>query len=465
MLRDVVGIGVLFILPRSARHRERIVDSYGKLYHLSKWKSATKGLTLAVLLAPALGYAQSSTTLIQPAIIPDYDRDRNISVTERPHPDFDPLGYRVGGFLFSPSLTVSPGLTTNVYTDNENRKSDAFVILEPYVRIGSDWSAHRVSVEASGDIRRYMHAIIRNQNGWNLAGQGRLDISRDLIVESSLQAGRRFESPYSDDVVANTTNLSSYLQSLVSVKATYTLGRIRAVASIDHSSYEFNVIKFSDRPVRNQSYRDRTMNRVTGIIEYALSPSISVYGELIFDKNDYDTLLPNGDPNRDSTGYALIGGSNFDLAGLARGSVGVGFSRRDYKAGLYANASGPSIQAKIEFFPTALTTVGITAQRQIQDAGLGGAGAYSDNRATVRMDHELLENLILTLDADIARRSYLESDQYTSVFSAGAAAKFQMTRDLSFGANIRYGSSDPHDENFGNRFDELRAIVSVRIRR
>jgi len=207
------------------------------------------------------------------------------------------------------------------------------------------------------------------------------------------------------------------------------------------------------------------MDRLTGIIDYALSPSLSMYGQIVLDRNKYDALIANGQANRDSTGYMFVGGVNFDLTGLMRGSVGTGYSRRDYKSELYPDASGLSVQAKVEFFPTPLTTVGFTAQRQIQDAGLGGAGAYLDNRATMRVDHELLENLVITLDGDVARRSYEELDQRTDVISVGAAARFQMTRGLSFGGNIRYGSSTPNGNNLGNAFDEFRAIVSVRIRR
>lgn len=423
-------------------------------------------LLMAALLFGSLpAWAQSATTLIQPVISPEYRRDRNISVLERPHPDYDPLGYRLGSFLLNPSLTLSPGITSNVYTDNENKTGDIFLIAEPILRATSDWSVHRVVLEASGDLRRYGKAKVRNQNGWDVSAAGRLDISQDLIVEASVEGGRRFESPFSDDVVANTTNISSYLHSLASLKASYTVGRTRLVGAWDRSTYDFNEVTFSDRPARDQRFRDRTTNRLTGIVDYALSPSLSVYGELILDQNDYPFLLINGDPNRDSRGYALIGGTNFDLAGLMRGSIGAGYSRRNYKSSLYPDASGLSVQAKVDFFPTPLTTVGVTAQRQIQDAGLGGAGAYSDNRATIRIDHELLENLLLTLDGDAARRSYFELDQYTNVWSAGFAARFQMTRAFSIGGNIRYGSSRPHGENLGNAFDEFRAIVSVRIRR
>lgn len=423
------------------------------------------GAALALSGGQAMAQASSSTTLIQPVISPDFRRDRNVSVLERPHPDFDPLGYRVGSFLVNPALTVSPGFTSNVYNDNANKKSDAFLITQPSLSLTSDWNVHRLRLVASGDIRRYAKATVRNQNGWSASAIGRLDISQDLVIDLSGEAGRRFESPFSDDVVANTTNVSSYLQAMANARATYKMGRTRIVASVERSSFEFNSVDFVDQPSRDQGFRDRKMNRVTGIADFALSPSLSLYTELVYDRNDYDHLLANGNANRDSNGYAIIGGTNFDLAGLMRGSVGMGYSRRDYKSDLYPDAKGLSVEAEVEFFPSPITTVGITARRQIQDAALGSTGAYSDNRLGVRVDHELLENLIISASADVARRDYFESPQYTNVFAASTEARFQMTRGLSFGGNIRYGSSRPHGGNLGNAFDELRATFSVRIRR
>lgn len=423
------------------------------------------GAALALSDGQAMAQASNSTTLIQPVISPDFRRDRNVSVLERPHPDFDPLGYRVGSFLVNPALTVSPGFTSNVYTDNANKESDAFLITQPSLSLTSDWNVHRLRLVASGDIRRYAKATVRNQNGWSASAIGRLDVNQDMVIDLSGEAGRRFESPFSDDVVANTTNVSSYLQALINAKATYKMGRTRLVASLERSSFEFNSVDFIDRPSRDQSFRDRTMNRATGIADFALSPSLSLYAEIVYDRNSYGSLLTNGNANRDSNGYAVIGGTNFDLAGLMRGSVGIGYSQRDYRSNRYPDASGLSVEAEVQFFPSPITNISITARRQIQDASLGSTGAYLDNRIGIRIDHELIENLAISTGAEIIRRSYFESPEFTDVLSITSEARFQMTRGLSFGGNFRYGSSRPHGNSLGNAFDEFQAVLSVRIRR
>jgi hypothetical protein len=423
------------------------------------------GCSLFALGLPAPVLAQSASTLITQAIAPDYSRDRNVSVQELPHPDYDPLGIRVGSFIANPAVTVSTGATNNVFTDDRNKKSDVYVVFEPYLRLGSDWSRHQLSFESAGDIRRYANQGLRNQNGWYANGRGQFEVRDYLTVSADGQIARTFESPYSGDVATNVTVLSNYLRKYGALRATYTRGRTRVVASFDRTSFVFNTIDFADGTQRAQAFRDRTMSRGAVLGELGLDPTVSVFGQFSYDGIDYRQALVDSNPNRDSTGVNVIGGINFDVPGSMRGSIGIGYSVRDYKATIYRNAKGLSAQVKVEFFPSPITTVGLTIQRQIQDASLGSSGAFTDNRVVARVDHLLLENLVLAASAEFARQQYAESDRRVDVVRLSTNARFQMTRSLSIGGDIAYGKSSPAGASLGNPFNELRALFSVKFRR
>ncbi|CAN5616483.1 outer membrane beta-barrel protein [soil metagenome] len=430
-------------------------------------RNAWLGLGAWLAVAPLASHAQTtSTVLIQPAIDPVYNRDRNVSVTERPHPDYDAIGIRLGSFLVDPALGVTPGFSDNVYLDNNNKKSDIYAQITPYVNIASDWSSHRLAITASGDLRRYAHQTLKNQNAWYVYSQGRLDVTSDLAVQFDGQLDRSYESPYVEDVVANLTAPSTYLRKSAAIKATYQPGRSRLIGTLDVNSYRFNALVFANGGTRDQRFRDRVIYRAAGLYEFALSPSLSVYGQTTYDRTDYSALLPGGIANRDSTALNVVAGANFDFAGLARGSLGVGYSRRKYAAAaIYQKAQGVSVQAKVEYFPTELTTVGLSLQRQLQDASLGGRGAYWDNRFSLGVDHELLVNLILSANADFARRTYSEVGGRTDVYQFRLGGRYQASRTLGINAGINYGLSKPQGAGLGNPFNELGVTVGVRIRR
>lgn len=415
--------------------------------------------------APAAAYAQATPILIEPLPTPDYDRDRNVSVSQRPKPEYDALGIRLGSFVASPSTAVSMAFSDNVYTNNDNKHSDIYLIFQPYLNVSSDWNVHRMSLTAAGDIRRYASQTLKDQNTWYVYTDGRLDIGRDIRVELDAQIDRAVESPYSEDIAANLTVPSSYLRTLAAVKGVHTGGQSRITGTLDRSTYTFSDIRFADGVRRTQDYRDRTINRGSLAFEKAASPSASFYVQATYDITDYSSPTFFGQPNRDSKGYVLALGSSFDLAGLARGTVAVGYTYRDYDANLYADPEGLSVQARAEWFATELTTVNLAAQRRLLDVSLGNSGAYWDTRIRAGADHELLYNLVVSGGIEAIDRNYTEYNARTRVYQADLGARYQANRWLGLEAQIGFGSSRSTGDRLTNPFDELRSFIRVQVRR
>jgi len=427
-----------------------------------------RALAAAAGLAPGIATAQTSSLLLPPATTSgdDYDRGHNVGVVERGRPEYDALGVRLGSFIVNPQLTTSIGYSDNLFNDNINKKSDVYTSFEPYVNIASNWSVHELRLTGAADIRRFAQQTIRNQNAWNVQGSGRIDVTGDLVVRLDAQADRTYESPFSADVVANLVEPSRYLRTFLGTRTVYDSGRSRLIGTLDRTSTEFSSVRFADGLVRDQRYRDRVTYNGTGTYELGFSPSLSLYARLEADRNNYGLKQAFGEPNRDSNGYRGVFGSNFDIAGVARGTIGIGYSYRKFDASqTYRTTSGMSVEARADWFPSELTTVGILLQRRLVDVDLSNAGSSWDNRFRVTVDHELLYNLIVTIGGEVSKREYPERSTSTQVYRAEVGSRYQVTRWLGLDANIGYGSNKPSGVGLGNPFDELRARFSIRIRR
>lgn len=411
-------------------------------------------------------HAQSASTIVVPVIAQDYARGRNLSVIEQPLPDYDAIGVRIGAFVAWPSLGVTSGATDNVYINNTNKKSDAFFTLEPAVRIASNWSAHQVSLSANAELRRHAHETLRDQNTWYLNAQSRFDVTREVRVFAQFQANHAAESPYADDVTSNVSVLSQYKRTAPSLRVERQAGRTRFVGTVERVDFRFNTLEFEDGTTRSQRERDRTIDRFAAQGEFALSPSIGFYAQVNHDATDYLALRASGALNRDSSATSLVLGTNFDLAGLMRGTIGAGYVRRNYDAALYEDISGLSLQSQFDFFVSPLTTVSLTAQSLLQDANIGNSGAYRDTRYGLRIDHALRRNLILTMTASRARQKLNETSSQAVITLAGLSGYYQSNRSIGIIAGVQYGRSRPGGTtSFGVPFDELRGQVSVRLRR
>ncbi|MET0241523.1 MAG: outer membrane beta-barrel protein [Sphingobium sp.] len=409
-------------------------------------------------------YAQANSVLVETAIPDSFNRDRNVSVTERARPDFDPLGFQSGSIIVRPQVQVGAGVTDNVFLQNAGGRTDGFSYVAPTITLQSDLPQDEIRASATAMLGRYFKYTRRNQNAYQLRLLGRKDIGSAFALTGEGQYARIYETPDTGAVDAVTSVLSTYKRGYLAARGRYRAGQFQGTLALDRTSFSFDDVRYSDGSVLNQEYRDQIMWRVTGEAQYALSPSLSFYGQVGLSKIDYSTLN-FGRPNRDSEGYRIIGGVNFDLAGFMRGKIGVGYINRDYDSVIYKDADGLSAEALIEFFPTELTTVGIGVSRTLQDTAISGnSGAFFDNAFKLTVDHELLVNLLLGASGEYRRQIYSEPTRKANFYRLGGSATYFARRELAFKGLLQF-QRRTNDASANGSFNEFRAELSVVFRR
>lgn len=410
-------------------------------------------------------FAQAESLLVQPSLPDEFDKGRNVSVMQRARPDYDAIGIRSGSFTFFPEVTAALGYSNNIYYSAEDKVGAAYVLVVPAIRVESDWSRHKVKLQGNVQAQRFFSEPRRNQTPWNLAGLTSLDVGSSLRFTPEVQISRQYENAFSGETSSDRSVLSSYFRAYGGLRTEYTGGQTKLTLAIDDTDYEFKDVRLRSGALIDQSDRDRNLFRVTGQAQYALTPSAAVYVQAGYIKTNYDRLLLNGNPNRDANGYRIIGGMNFDLAGLMRGTVGVGFTRRDFRSGLYRDVKGISFEGKLEYFPSELTTLTVAVRRIIEDSSFGTNAAFFDNRGLVQVDHELLRNLILSGFAEATRQSYIDSPLRADVYRIGASGNFLSSNWLSFNARLAYTGRTTNQPNLGRGFNEFLGQVGVTIKR
>ncbi|MFZ2994698.1 outer membrane beta-barrel protein [Sphingobium sp.] len=432
---------------------------------MSRFHLATATLLASMPFAATLAHAQSSdtTVLVDTAIPENYDRDRNVSVLERPRPDYDQLGIRRGGFLILPQAETGLGATSNVYLSSADKKSDGYAYLAPSILARSDWSQDMVQLSGTGMLRRFFKQDRRNESSFNLRALGRKDIGDSFSLTGEAHYAKIFESFDSGAIDSTLAVLSSYNRSYFSGRAQYRSGQSRAILAIDRTAFTFADINLSTGDV-SQADRDRVITRGTGEYQHALSPSISLYGQAGYGETKYSRTLFDGTQNRDSVGWRAIGGVNFDLAGFMRGKVGVGYIDRNYKSPVFRDTHGLSAEAVVEYFPSVLTTFGLTLSRTIEDSSVGNIGAFFQNRVQMRVDHELLNNLIVGSSAEYGRQKYVDDSTVNNYYRIAANARYLSSRFVSLNGQVTYNKRDSSTD-FGGKLDDLRAQIGIIFRR
>ena len=314
-------------------------------------------------------------------------------------------------------------------------------------------------------LRRYFDFPRRNQDEWFFKGLGRLDLGTDLSVTAEGQADRTQEEPFTGEARSDIAALSSYRRNFGAIRGQYQVGRIRTILAFDHQDYSFNNLDLADGSFVDQRNRNRSIERVSGQFEYGFTPTTAAYLQASYESTDYATPLAPGIANRDSTGFRTIAGLSVDTTGLFRGIVGIGYTSRDYNSPLYKDVSGVSAEARLEYFESELTTFTLDLRRVIEDSNIGVTSAYFDTRVSLRADHELLRQLILSLTGEYATQDYIDSPDNSSIEQGRFSARYLASRALNIVADLSFA----HRDEFlgGDRFSlrELAGGVSLVLRR
>jgi hypothetical protein len=79
----------------------------------------------------------------------------NVTVQDRPRPDYDPIGLRAGSFFLYPTLDLGGLYDDNVYATRRGTESELAATVTPNVRVLTNWNRHQLSFDLGADMAFY----------------------------------------------------------------------------------------------------------------------------------------------------------------------------------------------------------------------------------------------------------------------------------------------------------------------
>ncbi len=378
-----------------------------------KWWMVLLGTTL--LVAPELAMGQ-----VPPS---------NVPVTQRPRPDFDPLGIRAGAFLIFPSVTVIGTYDSNVYAEDNNRDDDVGLLVAPRITARSQWARH--ALEATVDARGGLFVEETGNNFLEVGGQvqGRLDITRQSRLNGTVSLRRRVE----DRTDPNTTGVRD--------QTVFYVGRAAVVLRHEFARFfvqpgvQVTRLEYEDAGAFNNDDRDRI--RLQGGVRagFKVSPRINAFAEAAANVVRYDQTPDDAGVNRDSEGFSVRAGAEIDFTGLLFGEFAVGYARQDYDDPALNTADGLSALIQLTWNVTPLTSVIVTGEAGVRETTVQFAGqrasANLQQRISVEVVHELRRNVLISGLVGYQRDDFQGTARTDNSFRVGAGVRYLVNRWLS----------------------------------
>ena len=417
--------------------------------------------------APAGAAEESDSTRIGPQVaqnealpVRNLEPRRGETVRERERPELDPLGIHAGSFFIFPSVTLSESYNDNIFADPNNEESDLITTVSPGLTVRSDWGRHALRLSAGVDAGFYADNDDENFVDYNLGGVGILDITRATSLRG--EAGYQHlheERDSADD--ADGIEPTEYDRVDLGVALRHAIGRFSGQIGAEYQDLDFDNVPAGGgvTNINDDRYRDRVRGTVR--IGYEVSPSYEFFVDGFVDRVEYDQNIVGLNYNRDSDGYGASAGVSLDLGGVTFGDVYFGYRERDYDEPSLGDTDGFALGGELTWNVTGLTTVIASASGEIQETtvtdGLVEASGRFVTAFGLRVDHELLRNLILGARINYANQDYEGISREDDVFGGGLNALYMMNRNfqLRAGYSYRERDSDAPGEDFSENLLSL----------
>ena len=422
---------------------------------------------LCIAAAPAL-FAASDVAAHSPSVAlgaaqqdtPDlFARSRGVAVRERPQPAYDAIGLKARGFTLWPDLRVQTTHDDNVFAAERAPQAAVVVRLTPQIAARSDWGRHGLEGHARLDIDRNLDFDSENVVDARLGASGRLDVNRGAWITAGADYAHAHDPRTAAGVDATTARPVAYDLASARLEAVRTAGRLRLSARAEAARTDYRDGVNAAGGAVEQDDRDRTVLRLGGRADYAVSPGLAVFVQMAGDERDHRRIA--GRPSRTSSGGQILAGVDFERGGLMRGEIAAGYLRQGYRDAAFGDIDGFSGRARVSWFVTPLTTIVVTASRSVQDAAVVGASGALRTEAAVAADHELLRNLILSARLTRTRDVYEGLSRIDERSGLGVGADYRMNRRYGVVADLTWLDQSSSGAAAGPNYRSTRISIAA----
>jgi hypothetical protein len=435
---------------------------------------------IAALSFPNVGLAQSAAPVAPSTLTPTVPAlpspvpgdeaistmEEDIPVMQRPRPEFDPIGIRMGGFLLLPQLGLDGSYDTNVFRTATNELNDYFFTIAPSFKLQSQWN--RGLLELYGGISDYQYAKYTQESlaDWDIGADGRYDIigignepgATSIYANGSVSELHELLS--SPNTVGNQKSPNRYYNDHMEIDGTTRPGLLGFAAGGVFDRFDYLETPLNGGGFINNTDRDFDDYQAYLKSFYDFSPGYSGFVRGTYESRSFDQYLDRTGLHRSSNGYKLDGGMDLQVSHLVSGEFYLGVLKYDFAAPL-KNLTGIDYGVQLNWLATPLITVHLTGGRSLTQVVLPGTAMMIGDSVGIGADYELRRNIIIQAHANYVTASYPGLTRHDAYPDLGMGVKYMLNRHLSLNASYDYTDRTTNDT--GSDFRDSLVMVGINL--
>jgi hypothetical protein len=364
------------------------------------------------------------------------------TVASRAHPEFNPIGLRLGDFFWFPRAELDESFNSNIFATNTRPTSDLITALQPGFDLLSNFPRNALNLHGSSALQFYAGNPAQNTQDAVVSADGQLDVTAGSAFYGNASVAHQhisYGSPNSPGNIAQPVTYWDYI-----ARAGYKQGlrRISYQVDVGVDAAQYNAAQLVGGGVLPQSTQDAIISSAALRTSYELIPDYLGFVRVGRSQYNYwHATSNNSSLSRFDIGLQIL------PRHIIYGDAYIGYLVQDFAKSGLGSTSGADYGGRLVWNVTRLTTLTFTGLRAF-NTGTPGVGAtalagpagngYLTSTVTATADHELLRNLLLNLNVSYENDSFQGITRTDNVFTAGTGLKYLVNRNLFLGGFFTY---------------------------
>ena len=386
--------------------------------------------------------------------------DRRIERLFREEP-YDPIGVRLGGFVYFPEAEIA-GVTTNNVLSSPQPSSDVFLDVNSNSRLVSDWKVHALEFRSRNVLSFHDEFPTEDDRGYTLEARGRLDIDKrtnlqGLVSYDVSQEGRGAIDAASagprPDVTTEQANIAF----------NHRFNRLNVQLRGAVTDLAFDDITTGLIPSIS-SDRDSTTTEEAVRVSWEFKPTFSVFTDVEINQRKFDNPAQGDLIFRDSNGTRTRAGVDFGSTGeILRGEVSIGVGTQTPDDARLDDIVTFLADGSLAWRMSDLTSLLVTAQSDIFDTNTVGSSGVTNHQFGLELRHQFRKYLIATAGLTTTSRDFEGVTLRENELRATLGAEYFVNREIILFGRYEHIDFDSNQVAGDYTADEVR--LGMRVRR
>ena len=350
---------------------------------------------------------------------------------------YDAPGITAGEFTLRP--TLKQGLTWTSNADSSaNGKSAVLSETEMKLRAESNWSRHRLNLEAVGSFRKTLSGEAVSDPTLGLSADFGIDVSTAVQVtglaswnhgKESASAPTGFASPFTRPTL-DTLRASlgvAYDPGLIGLTTTGQVARQMYGSAVDSLGVSVP-----------QSDRNNTFASVTLRGSYDLSPALTPFLEAELGRRIYDHTVDASGLRRSATRYGLRAGVTANLGEKLSGEFAAGWLMENIDDTSLKNVSGLDLKGTLNWSPQRGTNVAFALGTTVEGATSATSSGSVLYTSSATLTRTIRPNLEANFALGLGWRDYASTSPSETILSAEAGGTYFLNRYVGINGRLRH---------------------------